>query len=59
MPVVSLPAVSNLRSATDDFQRQIIINTLSASAGNWAACARQLQLDVGNLHRLAKRLGVK
>lgn len=58
-PVTSAPVVDNLRIATDEYQRQIIISTLDANAGNWAACARQLQLDVGNLHRLAKRLGVK
>ncbi|WBM69793.1 nitric oxide reductase transcriptional regulator NorR [Buttiauxella sp. WJP83] len=55
----TVPVVDNLRTATDDFQRQIIISTLDANAGNWAASARQLQLDVANLHRLAKRLGVK
>ena len=27
--------------------------------GNWAEAARLLKLDRGNLHRLAKRLGVK
>lgn len=58
-PVESAHRIDNLRSATDDFQRQIIISTLVSCAGNWAACARQLQLDVANLHRLAKRLGVK
>ncbi|MGP9421826.1 nitric oxide reductase transcriptional regulator NorR [Rahnella sp. NRRL B-41462] len=57
--VVAALVVDNLRAATDDYQRQIIISTLDANTGNWAACARQLQLDVGNLHRLAKRLGVK
>jgi anaerobic nitric oxide reductase transcription regulator len=25
----------------------------------WAACARALEMDVANLHRLAKRLGLK
>ncbi|HHU3175026.1 TPA: hypothetical protein ACUBD1_004067, partial [Escherichia coli] len=25
----------------------------------WAACARMLETDVANLHRLAKRLGLK
>lgn len=57
--VVAALVVDNLRAATDDYQRQIIISTLDANTGNWAACARQLQLDVGNLHRLAKRLGMK
>ena len=57
--VARVAEVDNLRTATDDFQRRIIISTLEAHAGNWAASARQLQLDVANLHRLAKRLGVK
>ena len=57
--VARVAEVDNLRTATDDFQRRIIISTLEANAGNWAASARQLQLDVANLHRLAKRLGVK
>lgn len=55
----SVPVVNNLRIATDEYQRQIIRTTLRANDGNWAASARQLQLDVGNLHRLAKRLGIK
>ncbi|WP_228741004.1 hypothetical protein, partial [Klebsiella quasipneumoniae] len=32
---------------------------LAAHQGNWAATARALELDVANLHRLAKRLGLK
>jgi len=35
------------------------IDTLTAHDGNWAATARALELDGGNLHRLAKRLGLK
>lgn len=54
-----LSTVESLRLATDDFQREIIVQALAGNASNWAATARQLQLDVANLHRLAKRLGVK
>lgn len=59
--VAAQPAASveNLRAATDDFQRRILLQTLEENHHNWAASARQLQLDVANLHRLAKRLGVK
>jgi len=32
---------------------------LQDCSGNWAQAAKRLQLDAGNLHRLAKRLGVK
>lgn len=49
----------NLRAATDDFQRRLIRETLSRHQHNWAASARALAVDVANLHRLAKRLGLK
>lgn len=49
----------SLKAATDDFQIEYIAKTLSQHGGNWAATARSLQLDSGNLHRLAKRLGLK
>ncbi|CAM4131307.1 nitric oxide reductase transcriptional regulator NorR [Aeromonas bestiarum] len=51
--------VMGLRTATDAFQLQLIEQTLAAQQGNWAATARALELDGGNLHRLAKRLGLK
>ncbi|WP_140918629.1 nitric oxide reductase transcriptional regulator NorR [Limnobaculum xujianqingii] len=49
----------NLQQATQGFQRQMIANTLKDNQMNWSASARALGLDVGNLHRLAKRLGMK
>ncbi|MDX6041798.1 nitric oxide reductase transcriptional regulator NorR [Scandinavium lactucae] len=49
----------NLREETDAFQRQVIHQTLEKQNNNWAATARALSLDVANLHRLAKRLGLK
>ena len=52
-------ATGDLRAATEDFQRQMIQTALDESNGSWAAAARQLSLDAGNLHRLAKRLGLK
>ncbi|HDY7728103.1 TPA: nitric oxide reductase transcriptional regulator NorR [Vibrio vulnificus] len=48
-----------LKQATDAFQKQLILRALESNQGNWAASARQLELDSGNLHRLAKRLGIK
>lgn len=48
-----------LKSATDTFQRQIIEQCYSKNRHNWSATARELGIDSGNLHRLAKRLGVK
>ncbi|MEE6802759.1 nitric oxide reductase transcription regulator, partial [Escherichia coli O8:H10] len=49
----------NLREATEDFQRQTIRKALAQHHHSWAACARALEMDVANLHRLAKRLGLK
>ncbi|WP_137225573.1 nitric oxide reductase transcriptional regulator NorR [Shewanella sp. MEBiC00475] len=54
----SLPQTS-LRDATEHFQSQFIQQALAQTDGNWAATARYLQIDPGNLHRLAKRLGLK
>ncbi|HDX8385104.1 TPA: nitric oxide reductase transcription regulator, partial [Aeromonas hydrophila] len=54
-----LPGGLGLRAATDAFQLALIEQTLAAHEGNWAATARTLELDGGNLHRLAKRLGLK
>ncbi len=48
-----------LREATEAFQRRLIGDALAAQGGNWAATARALALDPGNLHRLARRLGLK
>ncbi|TKB50340.1 nitric oxide reductase transcriptional regulator NorR [Ferrimonas sediminicola] len=59
---VSLPGADpglGFRQATEQFQQRLIRQTLEANGGNWAASARDLGLDTGNLHRLAKRLGMK
>lgn len=50
---------AGLKDATDSFQSQLILETYERCNQNWAAAARALKLDTGNLHRLAKRLGVK
>ncbi|MER1976222.1 nitric oxide reductase transcriptional regulator NorR [Pseudocitrobacter faecalis] len=55
----ALPACHNLRDATEHFQREMIRQTLAQNSNNWAASARALETDVANLHRLAKRLGMK
>ena len=47
-----------IKSATEDFQRQLISNALSQHAGNWSAAARELKTDRANLNRMAKRLGI-
>lgn len=48
-----------LREATNDFQATIIKQAYQENANNWVATAKQLKLDTGNLHRLAKRLNLK
>jgi transcriptional regulator with GAF, ATPase, and Fis domain len=49
----------SLKIAVDGYQRQVIRQTLEACQGNWANVARRLDLDPSNLHKLAKRLGLK
>lgn len=49
----------NLRDATDNFQRGLITKVLQQENGNWAATARRLSTDRGNLNRAAKRLDIK
>lgn len=54
----SLPT-GTLKEALDDYQRHLIRATLARQGDNWAATARELGLDPANLHRLAKRLGLR
>jgi len=49
----------NLKLMTDEFQRSVILQSLSKQQGNWSATAKQLQMDRANLNRLAKRLGIR
>lgn len=51
--------ISTMKDAVEQFQRQLIRRTLTASNNNWAEVARKLELDASNLHKLAKRLGLK
>lgn len=50
---------TNLKTATDNFQRNLILQTLQLTHGNWAEAARHLQQDRANLLRLSKRLGIR
>ncbi len=52
-------AGGKLRDAVDACQRQAIEQALAAHRGNWAQAAQQLGLDASNLHKLARRLGLK
>ncbi|PUA27898.1 MAG: nitric oxide reductase transcription regulator [Cellvibrio sp. 79] len=54
-----IPVDQSLKDATEKLQKQLIIQALESSAGNWTQAAKILDLDRANLARLAKRLGVK
>jgi len=49
----------SLRDATEEFQRQLIKNTLKQQQNNWAQTAKFLGLHRSNLFALAKRLKLK
>ncbi|MBX3664498.1 MAG: nitric oxide reductase transcriptional regulator NorR [Burkholderiales bacterium] len=53
------PAGMPLRDAVAACQRQAIRQALAAQDNNWARAAQQLDLDPSNLHKLARRLGLK
>lgn len=53
------PSQATLQDVVQDSQRQAIRQALALHQGNWAAAARQLGLDASNLHKLARRLGLK
>lgn len=51
-------ASQGLRQTVDALQRRLIEHAVHQHAGNWAAAARELQMDRANLARLARRLGI-
>jgi anaerobic nitric oxide reductase transcription regulator len=55
----SRPTLLPLREALDECQRHAIQDALQAARGNWTHAARTLQIDPSNLHKLARRLGLK
>jgi anaerobic nitric oxide reductase transcription regulator len=52
-------APRGLRDEVDAFTRRLITRTVAECRGNWAEAARRLDLQRGNLHRLATRLGLR
>lgn len=54
-----LPALAPLHEMVAATQRQAIQQALVLHRDNWAAAARALGLDASNLHKLARRLGLK
>ena len=57
--VAPASAAASMRDVVDASQREAIRQALSHHQDNWAAAARQLDMDASNLHKLARRLGVK
>lgn len=57
-PHEPLPIVS-LRESVEAIQRLSIRNALNQTEGNWSEAARRLEMDPSNLHKLAKRLGLR
>ncbi|GAA3985343.1 nitric oxide reductase transcriptional regulator NorR [Comamonas faecalis] len=53
------PLASTLRDAVDSCQRQAITAALDLHQGNWSQAAQRLDVDPSNLHKLARRLGLK
>ena len=60
-PAKAEPAIVDdipLHTAADLAKRARVVAALEAAGGNWARAARTLGMDRGNLHRLARRLGL-
>lgn len=49
----------HLKDATEEFQREMILETVKDQEGNWSKAALILGVDRSNLHNLAKKLGIK
>ncbi|OSZ75470.1 nitric oxide reductase transcriptional regulator NorR [Hydrogenophaga sp. IBVHS1] len=56
---VSTSRLPSMHEVVEACQRQAIQQALASHEDNWAAAARQLELDPSNLHKLARRLGLK
>jgi anaerobic nitric oxide reductase transcription regulator len=52
------PLLSSLHDTIDVAKRERILAAVRTANGNWAQAARALGMDRGNLHRLARRLGL-
>ncbi|MFC3282067.1 nitric oxide reductase transcriptional regulator NorR [Litchfieldella rifensis] len=58
-PAADAAPAEALQDSVDRVQRQAIQRALQRTHGNWAAAARLLSVDPSNLHKLARRLGMK
>ena len=57
-PLARLADGQGLRDAVAKLERELVASALAQHDYNWAAAARTLGVDRGNLARLAKRLGL-
>lgn len=57
--VTTTPPGLSLREVVEHSQREAIQMALSQHDDNWAGAARALGVDASNLHKLARRLGMK
>lgn len=51
--------ILSYRAEIKAFEIQLIQNALERNQGNWAATARELDMNRSNLHNLATRLGIR
>ncbi len=58
-PASRKPAIQPMNEALRIFQQDLVQAALEQSGQNWANAARLLDMDASNLHKLAKRLGMK
>jgi anaerobic nitric oxide reductase transcription regulator len=58
-PAIDVASGATMRAAVEDLQRRLIRAAIDRSAGNWAAAGRELGIERANLHRLARRLGLR
>ncbi|MBM4398555.1 MAG: nitric oxide reductase transcription regulator, partial [Deltaproteobacteria bacterium] len=47
------------RAAVEAYERRLVADAIARAGGSLAGAARSLGMDRGNLHRLARRLGVR
>ncbi len=58
VPLASRHSVT-MKDAVAGYQRQFILQALNQARNNWALAAKNMGMDASNLHKLAKKLGLK
>lgn len=59
LDLARLDQAASMQQAVDQFKLELLKQRLHQFDDNWSEAARSLAVDRGNLHRLAKRLGLK